>query len=65
MTDNLRRDGDPFLLKCTEHISHIHHIVQHHRIGHQVPILDPLFLLYRIAAAQHRPPKAIQSVKWW
>ena len=45
------------LLKRTEHISHIHHIVQHHRIGHQVPILDPLFLLYRIAAAQHRPPK--------
>ena len=51
MTDDLGRDGYPFLLKRTEHMGHIHHMVQHHRLGHQGPIRDPLFLLYRIAAA--------------
>ena len=49
-------------LKFAEHLGHIHHVVQHHRIGDQIPILDPLLLLNRIAAAQLLGPQTIQSV---
>jgi hypothetical protein len=31
-----------------QHISHIHHIVQHHRVGHEVSIFNALLLLHRV-----------------
>ncbi len=56
-SDDLRRDAHSLLLQRLEHIGHIHHIVEHHRIRDQVPILDPFFLLHGVPGAQHRPPK--------
>ena len=43
-THDLRCYADTFLLKFAEHVGHIYHVVQHHRVGYQIPILDPLLL---------------------
>jgi hypothetical protein len=48
----------PYNLRCPKLASMpIHHIVQHHRAGDQIPILDPLFLLDRVPAPQDGPAK--------
>ena len=54
-THHRRRYTDAFLLQGAEHIGHIHHVVEPHRMGHHVPILDPLCLFDRVATAQPVP----------
>ena len=45
-------DTDPISLEVVQHIGHVHDVLQHHHIGHQIPILDPFFLLDRVTATQ-------------
>ena len=61
-SDTFRCDAFACLSKLVEHMGHIGHIVKHHRVGHQGPILAPLLLLHRVAAAQHRPTNGVWRV---
>ena len=48
---------DSISLKVVQDIGHVYDILQHHHIGDQIPILDPLFLFHRVTTAQDWPTK--------